>query len=56
MSQCKMTLDVEGKAYHRVFCIKDEGHEGLHEIWMMPFSMYISVTIKEWLWYRWLKN
>jgi hypothetical protein len=54
-NQCKLPIKFEDEKGHTLFCIKDKDHDGLHEFWKMPLSMQISLTIKEWLWYRWVK-
>ena len=53
MSQCKIRMEVEGEVNHFVYCIKDEGHNGEHQLGKIPLSLQISCFIKEILWYRW---
>lgn len=52
MSQCKTRMEVEGEVNHFVYCIKNEGHQGEHQLGKIPLSLKISCFIKEILWYR----
>lgn len=52
MSQCKIRMEVEGEPKHFLYCIKDEGHIGEHQLGKIPLSLKISCFIKETLWYK----
>lgn len=53
MTQCKLPITFEGESNHTMYCIKDKGHTGSHELGHIPLSLKIICFIKECLWYRW---
>lgn len=54
MTQCKLPITFEGKKNYTMYCIKDLGHEGKHELGSIPLSLKISCFLKELFYYRWI--